>query len=169
MKSVRKSYPSWHMECACPPACNETQYQTSYSMSSWPAKGPELNFAYEAIVKDTVMPFLQEINTTEAGQFYDYYSNESNKDEIMSNFVKVTLYYQSLSVTRTIQIKVYSIVDILCHVGGLMGLWLGISVISLFEVFLFVICVVGRAAKELAKWIGTSHNVVKDARMMKAP
>ena len=115
------------------------------------------------------MTFLQEINTTEAGQFYDYYSNESNKDEIMSNFVKVTLYYQSLSVTRTIQIKVYSIVDILCDVGGLMGLWLGISVISLFEIFLLVISVVGRAAKELAKRVGASRNVVKDAWMMKAP
>ena len=165
MKSVRKSHPKWHKECECPPACNETQYQTSYSLSSWPARGPELNFAYEQIVKKTVMPFLNEIDTTEAEQFYNYYSNESNKDEIMSNFVKVTLYCQSLSVTRTIQIKVYSIVDILCNVGGLMGLWLGISVISLFEVFLFVFYVVGRAAKELVKRVGPSRNAVEDAWM----
>ena len=161
VKSVRKSYPSWHLECECPPACNETQYQTSYSMSSWPAKGPELNFAYQTIVRNAVLPFLKEIDTTEAGQFYNYYGNESNKDEIMSNFVKVTLYYQSLSVTKTIQIKVYSIVDILCDIGGLMGLWLGISVISLFELFLFVFSVAGRVAKELAKGIDHSRNAVK--------
>ena len=82
MKSVRKSFPAWHMDCECPPACNETQYQTTYSMSSWPAKGTELNFAYEQIVENAVMPFLKNINTTEAEEFYDYYGNESNKDEM---------------------------------------------------------------------------------------
>ena len=168
MKSVRKSFPAWHMDCECPPACNETQYQTTYSMSSWPAKGPELNFAYEQIVENAVMPFLKNTNITEAEEFYDYYGNESNKDEIMSNFVKVTLYYQSLSVTRTIQIKVYSIVDILCNVGGLMGLWLGISVISLFEVFLFVFSVVGRVIKGLANGLDSPRNAVKDV-CIKAP
>ena len=168
MKSVRKSFPAWHMDCECPPACNETQYQTTYSMSSWPAKGPELNFAYEQIVENAVMPFLKNTNITEEEEFYDYYGNESNKDEIMSNFVKVTLYYQSLSVTRTIQIKVYSIVDILCNVGGLMGLWLGISVISLFEVFLFVFSVVGRVIKGLANGLDPPRNAVKDV-CIKAP
>ena len=64
--------------------------------------------------------------------------------------------------TRTIQIKVYSIVDILCNVGGLMGLWLGISVISLFEVFLFVFSVVGRVVKGLANGLDPSRNAVKD-------
>ena len=52
----------------------------------------------------------------------------------MSNFIKVTLYYQTPSVTVTSQIKVYSVVDVLSNVGGLMGLCMGLSVISLFEI-----------------------------------
>ena len=70
-----------------------------------------------------------------------YFSNESNAKEIMSNFVKVTLYYQTLSVSKTLQVRKYSLVDTFSNAGGLMGLWLGISVVSLFEILTFVISI----------------------------
>ena len=60
--------------------------------------------------------------------------NNKSQKEIMSNFIKVTLYYQSRSVTVTSQIKVYSAPNVLSQVGGLMGLYMGLSVISLFEI-----------------------------------
>ncbi len=136
---LTKTSSEWDTDCDCPPACDETQYEVSYSLSRWPASGPQLYFAYKDIVQDTVIPRLEQHNNSEELQFSTYFRDESNIEKVMADFVKVTFYYDSPSVTRMSQIQKYSFVDILSNAGGLMGMWLGISIISLFEFGSFVL------------------------------
>ena len=42
----------------CPPPCHELHYDTSYSVSTWLAKGPQLVYAYHAIVEEITSPYL---------------------------------------------------------------------------------------------------------------
>ena len=140
LSQVRKTC-DWYEKCKCPPACRQTQYQTSYSVSAWPAEGPELSYAYDRIVLQKAIPYFKSLKTEVAEHVINYLDckkNNKSQKEVMSNFIKVTLYYQSLSVTVTSQIKVYSVIDVLSDVGGLMGLCMGLSVISLFEIFSLV-------------------------------
>ena len=83
-------------------------------------------------MESNTLDYFKDIN---AEFFINYLENHANREEIMSNFVKVTLYYQSQSVTTTTQIKVYSSVNLLSNAGGLMGLCMGLSIVSLFELF----------------------------------
>ena len=85
-------------------------------------------------MESNTLDYFKDIN---AEFFINYLENHANREEIMSNFVKVTLYYQSQSVTTTTQIKVYSSVNLLSNAGGLMGLCMGLSIVSLFELFAY--------------------------------
>ena len=46
-------------QCQCPSSCDEIHYETSYSISTWPAKGPQLNFAYNALAGKTIVPYFK--------------------------------------------------------------------------------------------------------------
>ena len=141
IQEITGNISEWSDDCDCRLPCDETHYSFSYSMSTWPGKGPMASYAYEEIVRGIVIQRLNQNNISGNQQFVDYFGNESNAKEIMSNFAKVTLYYQTLSVSKTLQVRKYSLVDTFSNAGGLMGLWLGISVVSLFEILTFVISI----------------------------
>ena len=143
IQEITGNISKWTDDCDCRPPCEETQYSFSYSLSTWPAKGPMVNYAYEEVVRDILIPRLNKSNVSGNQQFVHYFSNESNAKEIMSNFAKVTVYCQTLSVSKTLQIRKYSLVDTFSNAGGLMGLWLGISVVSLFEILTLTISIFG--------------------------
>ena len=141
IQGITGNVAEWTDDCDCRPPCKETQYSFSYSMSTWPAKGPTTSYAYKEIVRDILIPRLNKSNVSGTQQFVHYFSNKSNAKEIMSNFAKVTLYYQTLSVSKTLQVRKYSLVDTFSNAGGLMGLWLGISVVSLFELLTLAVSI----------------------------
>nr|XP_054754280.1 acid-sensing ion channel 4-B-like [Lytechinus pictus] len=51
-----------------------------------------------------------------------------------SNLIRVMIYFETLNVDRVEQVPRYTIPNILGNIGGLMGLFTGMSFISLFEV-----------------------------------
>ncbi|XP_055898634.1 degenerin mec-10-like [Biomphalaria glabrata] len=59
--------------------------------------------------------------------------------QLRENFVALKSFYDTMSVeTYSVQ-PAMSITDLLCNVGGCLGLWLGLSVLSFCEVFHFVV------------------------------
>ena len=86
-------------------------------MSRWPTPGYELESAYQTIVKDQVLPKFQEMNLSIANGPIGYLSNEENKEKIMENFARVTVYIKSLSVERVVHVPAYSLVDLLSDTG----------------------------------------------------
>ncbi len=118
---------SERMTCNCPDACDSFKFDTSYSLAGWPTDGPELEEAYRKIVLDTVMPYFQSYanngyNKSEQylavlNKVIKYFSDSTKKKEIMSNFLRLTVYIKDLAVETIEDVVGYSEVDLLSDIG----------------------------------------------------
>ena len=91
--------------CNCRSACSFTQYETSVSYSSLPAE--ELrSLAARFGLESTLFP---------------------------DDFLTVSVYFETLNVQNQITRSVYSVTALLSDIGGQLGLFLGLSVISVLQ------------------------------------
>ena len=58
----------------CPPTCHSISYQLDYGNSQWPGSGPELDSAYDKIVRGRVLPYLRSVNSSLAKAPIEYFS-----------------------------------------------------------------------------------------------
>ncbi len=58
----------------------------------------------------------------------------TNEEFYKLNYVGLDIYYESLSTTRTSQFETDSLTSLICDLGGNIGLWLGGSILTLFEI-----------------------------------
>ena len=104
--------------CQCTPSCHFIKYDVHYGSSAWPADGPELQASYDKIVRQKVIPYLREQNTSLADISMNYFTNIKEKRSIMRrNFVRVTVYIKDLTVSKTEQVAAYSELDLLSDIG----------------------------------------------------
>ncbi len=59
----------------------------------------------------------------------------TNEEFYKLNYVGLDIYYESLSTTKTSQFETDSLTSLICDLGGNIGLWLGGSILTLFEIF----------------------------------
>ncbi|XP_050401081.2 degenerin unc-8-like [Patella vulgata] len=106
----------------CPQACYEQRYEKSISMASWPSD------AYEKQLTDRV----QKTSSTLV----------NHKDFKTKEFVKLQVYYQELVFKRIENTKSYESMNLISDIGGQLGLWLGLSAITIGELisFLLMVC-----------------------------
>ncbi|RUS89854.1 hypothetical protein EGW08_002384 [Elysia chlorotica] len=113
----------------CPQPCEETEYALSVSTSVWPSE------KYE--------DFL----STKLGQTNSLYTDTDIEDD----FTKIQIYYQDLIYTYIDQQKAYESMNLISDLGGQLGLWLGLSAITIGELCSFLFSV-GRSLPNT--WIG---------------
>ena len=92
------------LNCSCPPSCTTTFYEQSVSYSSFPAE------------------YVKKI-----------FLNSTSTDILDRNLVGLSVYFRSLNVHIETTSISYSPVALLSDIGGQLGLFLGISVISVLE------------------------------------
>ena len=97
--------------CECPSSCNYTSYSTSVSYSSFPATS-------------TIEMLTQR---------YDI--NESQLKDVAT----VSIYYEDLNVQYISTSDAYSFTALLSDIGGNLGLFVGVSVISITEFVVWVL------------------------------
>ena len=120
-----KRVKSWHLtqnssesyHCKCPPNCHSISYNLDYGNSQWPGNGPELDSAYQKIVKRKIIPYFEKQNSSISQAPLKYFSQWDNRQEIMKNFVRVTLYIKDLTVQTTQQVEAYTALDLLSDIG----------------------------------------------------
>ena len=120
-----KTVKSWHLtqnnsksyNCKCPPSCHSISYNLDYGNSQWPGNGPELDSAYEKIVKRKIIPYFEKQNSSLAEAPLRYFSQWDNRQNIMRNFVRITLYIKDLTVQTTQQVEAYTALDLLSDIG----------------------------------------------------
>ncbi|CAD5213872.1 unnamed protein product [Bursaphelenchus xylophilus] len=102
--------------CNCPPSCDQSYYQISMSQAVWPAR--------------SYTP-AQCLNMSESTAFWTttaeciaWYKN---------NTVLIEIYYERTSWQSSVETASYTLVNLIADTGGQLGLWLGMSVISIFE------------------------------------
>ena len=105
------------LKCDCPTPCRSKEYSLTIGTSSWPSPGPELDAAYTNIVRGIVIPDFRRKQTPLLNRTIYYLENESNKNEIIANFARVTVYIRSLKVERSEQVAAYTILDLMSDIG----------------------------------------------------
>nr|AWC68058.1 DEG/ENaC family ion channel ENaC6 [Platynereis dumerilii] len=122
-------------ECQCFPPCDEVAYDVSYSLSKWPASGYEGDAAYFDVFG--IEGFNERFNNSETKGKYELfakYFNVSNREETMKNFARLNVYIADSNVVKTQESADYTRNQLVSDIGGQLGLWVGISVITLTEV-----------------------------------
>ncbi|XP_065055902.1 degenerin unc-8-like [Rhopilema esculentum] len=102
-------------DCQCPQPCYEVAFPRIVSISVWPRM-----FQFESLIDD----FSKMANT----------SDNMTLQYMQKRFSQVKIYYQDLLETKLSEEELYGITNLLSEVGGLMGLLIGSSVISVVEI-----------------------------------
>ena len=64
-----------------------------------------------------MIPHFKKDNLTLAKELVDYFSNKDNKEEVMRNFARFTVYIKDLTVLTSQQVPAYSELDLLSDIG----------------------------------------------------
>ncbi|XP_075198427.1 epithelial sodium channel subunit beta-like [Anomaloglossus baeobatrachus] len=97
----------WH----CPLQCDEEIYELTLSSSQWPSN-------------TYLDPFSKRLEHRRGYQ---------NMQTIRDNVVKVVVYYQQLNYELIEEVPSMQLVDLFSSIGGLVGLWIGVSVCTVAE------------------------------------
>ncbi|XP_063711339.1 amiloride-sensitive sodium channel subunit beta-like [Symsagittifera roscoffensis] len=141
-----------HLPCStssmffCQQACIELDYKLSISQSTWPSSQSTLLLVNE----------LNRLNMSELLKSFLYNTLtqpdigvETIRKSFAENFLKVRLYLNDLRIERSTEVKSNTINSSLSSFGGSLGLFLGWSVLSVIELGVLLIRLIGI----LANWI----------------
>lgn len=122
-------------DCGCYPACDEISYDVTYSLSKWPAESFDGEEAYIDIFETSGYP-ARFTNPDDSQKFelYANYFDASNRKQCMKDFARINVYIADSNILKTVECEDFSQSQLLSDIGGQLGLWVGISVITLAEV-----------------------------------
>ena len=115
-------------ECVCYAPCRDVQYDSSYSLSTLPENTAEHYSFYYLI--DNFLQTMAEgkkkvLQAKHEGAF---------TGNISSYISRITVYIADNNVLKTSESPDYEAIRLISDIGGQLGLWIGISVMTLFEV-----------------------------------
>ncbi|XP_030839090.1 acid-sensing ion channel 1B [Strongylocentrotus purpuratus] len=104
--------------CTCPIECEKKTFSASLSSAKYPSDFRANLF--EEYLNESVLNFPS--------------LKRADSSFIKDNFVAVDLFFSSLGTNVITQQASYTIVSFMCDAGGAMGLWLGGSLLTLYEI-----------------------------------
>ncbi|OTF69615.1 Amiloride-sensitive sodium channel-like protein [Euroglyphus maynei] len=90
--------------CKCPPRCQVINYDKTVSMAKWPTREDRVTF------------------------------DRGKVDMNFQNLAKVTVYFQTMTCQEVRQEKAYTTAKLFSSLGGILGMYVGFSFLSLFEI-----------------------------------
>jgi len=105
------------VKCECPPPCSETRFNLVSSPAQWPSLT-----AIQKKLKSIGENFTQ-----------------SNVDMYSQNYLAVDIYFSDLNLQTVTQAKALELAQFLGNVGGILGVFVGGSLMSGAEVIVFLI------------------------------
>lgn len=90
--------------CKCPPRCQVVNYDKTVSMTRWPTREDKVTF------------------------------DRANTNINFKNLAKVTVYFQTMTCQEVRQEKAYTTAKLFSSLGGILGMYVGFSFLSLFEI-----------------------------------
>ena len=91
--------------CECPPKCQVVRYDKTISMARWPTREDNVTF------------------------------DRGKMDVNFQNLAKVIVYFQTMTCEEVTQQAVFNAAKIFSALGGIMGMYVGFSFLSVFEIF----------------------------------
>ena len=130
--------------CKCHTPCKRYKYDVITTQSQWPGDEYVEEF-FEHVVLPSGSKAGQQLGT------FDKQDPGTFADLIRANFVRVNVYLHDLDVTSRVQQPSFCMSSLWSSVGGTLGLWAGISVVTLTEcgaLFLKIILTCCRKSEE---------------------
>jgi len=60
---------------------------------------------------------------------------EKNEDAFRENFLRIKIYFEELNMEKITYSEYYELENLMSDIGGQLGLWIGVSAITVAEVF----------------------------------
>ena len=108
-------------ECHCPPPCRKVSFEKEVSYNKWPKEWQLRHFA----------PVLSEVTNIP--------QREISIELLRKHLIFLSIYYGELTETEEKDMEAYCSAKALSDFGGQMGIFLGASFISLFEILFLII------------------------------
>nr|URS64684.1 FMRFamide-gated sodium channel-like 4 [Malacoceros fuliginosus] len=115
--------------CECYPPCNDIVYDTLYSLSTLPENTGEHSTFYSEIEK------FQKLGLSSAK--IDHLKSRYGTDfetKMASHISRLNVHIADSNIIKTTEAPDYEAIRLVSDIGGQLGLWIGISVMTLFEV-----------------------------------
>ena len=131
LNKINENFQQW-ISMPCRPKCNQINYGKFVSTSSWPSHLSEskvieeIRSVHEKLLLNNLTSTLDEIANAQEEELEE-------KELLESNFLKIVVYAESISGNSIVEEDAYTIPNFLGEVGGIVGLWLGGSVVTMFE------------------------------------
>ena len=128
-------------DCGCFAPCDDVKYSVEYSLSGWPP-GPEMDSIYAEYMSDFPYKLIASNSSTFKINLYANHFGFANRYEGLKDVSKINIHVADTSVVKIIQKPDYTSSDLLSDIGGQLGLWIGMSVLSFGELvqLVFDIC-----------------------------
>ena len=120
-------------QCGCFPACSELAYDVEYSLARWPGNTYEGDQTYMDVFYVHGYGTRFE-NDTQKHEMYAKYFDVDNRERSMRDFARINVYISDSSVLKTVESEDYTVVLLLSDIGGQLGLWIGVSIITIVEI-----------------------------------
>ncbi|CAL1540642.1 unnamed protein product [Lymnaea stagnalis] len=106
--------------CRCNSPCGETIYEKTIATIPWPTDS-FVNAIYPEICNGRTQPsFCNQMN--------------ASTDVLKQELFKLSIYFEDLNYEELVDQPNYEFTNLLSDIGGSIGLWIGLSVLSLFEI-----------------------------------
>ncbi|XP_044180481.1 degenerin deg-1-like isoform X2 [Acropora millepora] len=118
IQEVTQRYERGELGCSksCPQRCSHLSYRTSISSSSWSSNYVEQIQKLMRRDKDS-----------------NFVSMGKHKDVLRDNFLRINIYFEELNMEEITYSEYYLIENLMSDIGGQLGLWIGVSVITIAE------------------------------------
>ncbi|GFN85508.1 acid-sensing ion channel 1, partial [Plakobranchus ocellatus] len=124
LRSQVSQFQNGEFSCECPSPCEESLYNKALSSKAWPTT------EYASILVEYLCSL---VNETDCETY-----RQRSRSEIASSFLKMVIYYEDLNYENITEEVDYETFQFVSDVGGTIGLWIGLSMISFFEVIQFL-------------------------------
>ena len=132
-----------NLDCDCPNDCNSLTYDVTITKLEWPTKRSFPQFVmsvHKSLRSNISQVFLLE--TLSKYKYEDPFMDNSDHAalalwSVQSTFGRFSVYFSDLSMTVIDERPVYNFVMVISNFGGLLGLYLGISVLTVLEILEF--------------------------------
>ncbi|XP_077869752.1 uncharacterized protein LOC144361814, partial [Saccoglossus kowalevskii] len=124
------------IQCSCPSPCKETNYDMTLSQSLWPSD----------VYLNKLLKTLKWQNTK--------LKNVNDMQSARSNLVRLEIYFETLNYQLVNEQAAYKWEDVLSDIGGTLGLYAGISLISVCEFVNFFVLLCRKYCKKKENKVG---------------
>ena len=123
-------------DCNCHAPCEDTKYPITTSQSEYPSEN-SINSFWSVVLednpnKDNLKPYQHYHKLLAQNPSLDTLKTWTRK-----HFLRINVFANSRTVSVRKQIPMITLVDLMAQIGGCLGLWLGISVITVVELMYF--------------------------------